>query len=232
MELPLHPFYPLGALLSGTEFVPNTFGTLELVAVFGIGCFVILGSALLIALRVNPKLNYADRLLVMWFVLCGMIHLFFEGYFVVNHTHMASRQDFFGQLWKEYSLSDSRYMFSDPFVLCMESWTAIAWGPLSFVLAVLIVNDSPYRHPIQALVSTGQFYGDLLYFMTNIFDESYTGRTFYRPEPYYYWFYFVFMNAFWIVIPCICVYSSAKATAKAFRNAKMTGQNGSAKKHM
>jgi cholestenol delta-isomerase len=83
--------------------------------------------------------------------------------------------------------------------------------------------------------------------MTNIFDESYTGRTFYRPEPYYYWFYFVFMNAFWIVIPCskypvlnselkltllVCVYSSAKATAKAFKTAKMTGQNGSAKKHL
>jgi hypothetical protein len=54
-----------------------------------------------------------------------MIHLFFEGYFVINHTRMASRQDFFGQLWKEYSLSDSRYMFSDPFVLCMESWTTV-----------------------------------------------------------------------------------------------------------
>lgn len=42
-----------------------------------------------------------------------------------NHHRMASRNDFFGQLWKEYALSDSRYMSSDPFVLCMESWTAV-----------------------------------------------------------------------------------------------------------
>jgi cholestenol delta-isomerase len=34
-------------------------------------------------------------------------------------------QDFFGQLWKEYALSDSRYMTSDPLVLCMESWTVV-----------------------------------------------------------------------------------------------------------
>jgi cholestenol delta-isomerase len=44
---------------------------------------------------------------------------------VFNHTRMASMQDFFGQLWKEYALSDSRYLFSDPFVLCMETWTAV-----------------------------------------------------------------------------------------------------------
>ena len=60
----------------------------------------------------------------------GAIHFFFEGYFMINHTRMASMTDFFGQLWKEYSLSDSRYMFSDPFVLCMESITAVR--PLLF----------------------------------------------------------------------------------------------------
>lgn len=42
-----------------------------------------------------------------------------------NHTRMAPAQDFFGQLWKEYSLSDSRYLTSDPFVLCMETITAV-----------------------------------------------------------------------------------------------------------
>jgi cholestenol delta-isomerase len=70
MELPLHPYYPLGSLLSGPDFVPNTFSTLALVVVFAIGCVVILGSALLIALRINPNLKNVDRLLIMWFVLC------------------------------------------------------------------------------------------------------------------------------------------------------------------
>ena len=74
----------------------------------------------------------------------GSIHLFFEGmclylfnyctmaerslfpgYFAYNHTSMPGKQDILGQLWKEYSYSDSRYLTSDPFVLCMETITAV-----------------------------------------------------------------------------------------------------------
>jgi len=80
--------------------------------------------------------------------LAGVIHLFFEGttststnssskstrqktnnistgYFAINHRSMGSLQDVFGQLWKEYALSDSRYLTQDPFVLCMETITAV-----------------------------------------------------------------------------------------------------------
>lgn len=47
------------------------------------------------------------------------------GYFAYNHASMPSMQDLFGQLWKEYAMSDSRYLTSDPFVLCMETVTAV-----------------------------------------------------------------------------------------------------------
>lgn len=55
---------------------------------------------------------------------------------------MASRSDFFGQLWKEYALSDSRYMISDPLVLCMETSTVVRWLALPLV-AVLTWGRSP-----------------------------------------------------------------------------------------
>lgn len=55
----------------------------------------------------------------------GFIHLFFEAYFVINHKTLAGSQELFGQLWKEYSLSDSRYLTSDPFLICMEAVTAV-----------------------------------------------------------------------------------------------------------
>lgn len=58
-------------------------------------------------------------------MIAGCIHLFFEGYFSVNHKAMGPKQDLFGQLWKEYAFSDSRYLTSDPFVLCMETITAV-----------------------------------------------------------------------------------------------------------
>lgn len=62
--------------------------------------------------------------------IAGCIHLFFEGYFSVNHKAMGPKQDLFGQLWKEYAYSDSRYLTSDPFVLCMETITAVRFAPI------------------------------------------------------------------------------------------------------
>jgi len=182
----------------------------------------------------NPTLPVSETMTILWFVLTGSIHLFFEGYFAVNHTRMGGMQDFFGQLWKEYALSDSRYLTSDPFVLCMESITAGLWGPLSFIVAILITNQHPLRHPLQALVSIGQIYGDILYYATSMFDHYHKGLTYCRPEPYYFWCYYFFMNFIWIVIPGILLYNSIDASAKAFKAVdKMTQTlkaNGSLKK--
>ena len=47
----------------------------------------------------------------------------------------------------------------------------------------------------------GQIYGDVLYFATCMFDHYYKNLTYCRPEAYYFWFYFFFMNFIWIVIP-------------------------------
>ena len=131
----------------------------------------------------------------------GSIHCVFESYFVHNHTRMAERRDLFGQLWKEYALSDSRYMTSDPLVLCMEFWTVLTWGPLSLLTAILITRMSKYRHSMQALVSTGHIYGNLLYLSTSLYDAIAFGKTYHRPEPYYFWIYFFGMNAIWLIIP-------------------------------
>lgn len=117
--------------------------------------------------------------------------------------------DYLGQGWKEYSKCDSRYMTGDPFVVCMETITAWAWGPLCLILTWKILRNSPSRHAIQLLVSSGQLYGDVLYFATNIMDEAYRGIRYSRPEPLYYFGYFVLMNMVWIVIPtCKCFHES------------------------
>jgi cholestenol delta-isomerase len=53
---------------------------------------------------------------------------------------MGRMQDLFGQLWKEYSLSDSRYLTQDAFVLCMETITAVrTLAPLSF--AIMLIRE-------------------------------------------------------------------------------------------
>ncbi|KAL8864698.1 MAG: hypothetical protein Q9174_007254, partial [Haloplaca sp. 1 TL-2023] len=75
------------------------------------------------------------------------------------------------------------------------------WGPLSFCTALMITYQHPLRHPFQALVSIGQIYGDILYYATSMFDHYYKGITYCRPEAYYFWGYYGFMNFIWIVIP-------------------------------
>ena len=48
-----------------------------------------------------------------------------KGFFVVNHKSLATSQHPIGQMWKEYALSDSRYLTGDVFVLCVEALTAV-----------------------------------------------------------------------------------------------------------
>ncbi|MCJ1226885.1 hypothetical protein MMC12_003540 [Toensbergia leucococca] len=215
IPLPPHPFYPVEIELVG--YLANDWSVPQMLSIFAGGWAVILSATLALVKRHNPNLPGWDKAAILWFVLTGTIHLFFEGYFSLNHAQLGGNLDFFGQLWKEYSLSDSRYLTSDPFVLCMETCTAFFWGPLSFAVALLITSQHPLRHPLQALVSLGQIYGDILYYATSMFDHYHKGLTYCRPEAYYFWGYYFFMNFIWIVIPGSLLYSSIAASAEAFK---------------
>lgn len=98
----------------------------------------------------------------------------------------------------------------------MEGVTAILWGPMSFFCAWAIVTEHPLRHPIQLIISVGQIYGDILYFATCYFNEIVHNVVYCRPEQFYFWMYYVFCNAIWIVIPSALVVQSVRATAGAF----------------
>lgn len=75
---------------------------------------------------------------------------------------MGPAQDLFGQLWKEYALSDSRYLTSDPFVLCMETITAVIRPTIPFcepstdllakgLLGTSIVSDGLLHHHLPSI---------------------------------------------------------------------------------
>lgn len=150
------------------------------------------------------------------------------GYFAFNFYHMGSRLSLFGQLWKEYALSDSRYLLQDPFTTSMEFITAVVWGPMSFACAYFILTDNPYRYVFQSIISLGQLYGDVLYYMTASFTHVVLGTTHWRPEMYYFVGYFIFLNAFWIVIPLILLTKAGIATARAF--SELSRQQGNKKR--
>ncbi|GAM91645.1 hypothetical protein ANO11243_096970 [Dothideomycetidae sp. 11243] len=210
-----HPYYPIGVPIAG--YLANESSVPYLLGVFAAGCAVIFSGAYVVTKSLRPRISTGELLTVMWFVLSGSIHLWFEGYYALNQAHMGGLQTLFGQLWKEYALSDSRYLTQNAFVLCMESITAAFWGPLCYVVAGMIATDHDLRHPLQALVSLGQIYGDVLYYATSMFDHYMLGTTYSRPEAFYFWGYYVLMNAFWIVIPGWLLFNSIKASGEAFK---------------
>ncbi|KAJ4105933.1 hypothetical protein NW760_007783 [Fusarium oxysporum] len=213
-KIPLHPFWPLNIALP--QYAANTLSSRALVASFVVGASAILGVTLSLIQQSRRKLSKTEIFMTLWFALCGCIHLFFEGYYVVNFVDIPNRQFLFAQLWKEYSLSDSRYLTQDSFLVPMEAITAFLWGPMSFFCAWSIVKQHPLRHPVQLIISVGQLYGDLLYFGTCYFNEIVHSIVYCRPEQFYFYMYYVFCNAIWIVVPTVCVVHSVVQTKRAF----------------
>ncbi|KAL8927301.1 MAG: hypothetical protein Q9208_002478 [Pyrenodesmia sp. 3 TL-2023] len=84
------------------------------------------------------------------------------------------------------------------------------------------------------MVCLGQIYGDILYYATSMFDHYYKGVTYSRPEAWYFWGYYFFMNFIWIVIPGYLLYRSVEASGRAFqalaRQSKSEQGNGHTKK--
>ncbi|KAJ5226400.1 hypothetical protein N7468_007625 [Penicillium chermesinum] len=218
---PSHPYYPPGADIVG--YTPNQASVLDLLVSFGGGCTILLVLTLAVTTYARPALRPSEKIAILWFVLSGSLHCFFEGYFMTHYDRMASAQDLFGQLWKEYALSDSRYMTSDTLVLCMESMTVLLWGPLCFVVAGLTANRHSLKHPFQLIVCMSHLYGDTLYYATSLFDHYANQRPYSRPEPYYFWVYYFLMNFIWIVVPFYYLTDSIRTISTAIRAQQESG---------
>lgn len=132
---------------------------------------------------------------------------------------------------------------SDNFTVCMETVTAWTWGPFSFWVLFAFLMNKPYRFVLQLIVSlgkfiilfyillckfmrftfhtlfTGQLYGAVLYFYTEHRD-GYVHSEF--GHPVYFWFYFIFMNFLWIIIPLALIVDSWRQLTAAQTNADNT----------
>ncbi|KAL4939424.1 hypothetical protein BDV06DRAFT_214308 [Aspergillus oleicola] len=164
-----HSYYPSGLQLP--HYTGNKTPVVSMIAQFGVFWAAVLGIGYLIVRSVAPTSNASDQVAFVWMCLTGSIHLFFESYFVIYHEILAGSGTLFGQLWKEYSLSDSRQF---------------AWGPLAFFIAYCIPAKHPLCHPLQLILSVGQVYGDMLYFGTSLSGLHFYGVDFCRPEGYFF----------------------------------------------
>ncbi|KAM4697034.1 3-beta-hydroxysteroid-Delta(8),Delta(7)-isomerase [Rhinophrynus dorsalis] len=190
-----HPYWPRDLRIEG--YRPNDRSMWEiLVFLFSVSGVLLVGAWLLTGRTAG--MSTARRLVLCWFTVCGFIHGVIEGWFSMYYQDIPSDRAFLSQLWKEYSKGDSRYITADNFTVCMETITAWAWGPLSLWTVISFLQGQPHRYVLQLIVSLGQLYGDVLYFYTE-YREGFSHSEMWHPI--YFWFYFVFMNALWIVIP-------------------------------
>ncbi|XP_020832088.1 3-beta-hydroxysteroid-Delta(8),Delta(7)-isomerase [Phascolarctos cinereus] len=198
-----HPYWPRNLQLSG--YVPNDRPVWQILTVF----FSVSGALLVVTWLLSgqrrresgnlvPPLGPWRRLAICWFAMCAFVHMVIEGWFSVYNQDIARDQAFLSQLWKEYSKGDSRYVLADNFTVCMETVTAWVWGPLSLWAVGAFLQQRPERFLLQLVISLGQLYGDVLYFLTEYRDGFQHGEL---GHPLYFWFYFVFLNALWIIVP-------------------------------
>lgn len=68
---------------------------------------------------------------------------------MLNHAVLPSSQSLFAQLWKEYSLSDSRYMTSDFFMLCIETLTVVR-----IIIAISLSSPSSFSSSLDTRTRT------------------------------------------------------------------------------
>ncbi|CAM6035037.1 unnamed protein product [Sphagnum compactum] len=210
----LHPYYPKTLELPGfaeatmtQSFILATFGSFSVILVFSVWAFA----------GTFGRVSKLDKSLMCWFAFCGFTHIVLEGYFAFDaNFYTYSVPNFLAEVWKEYSKADSRYVGRDSAIVCVEGLTAVLVGPGCLLSVYAIGAKTTYQHTLQLVISVAQLYGDLVYFITVILDGEEIGS----PEPVYFWFYFIFMNGIWIVVPLCIAIRSWLAISKAFESKK------------
>lgn len=122
-----HPYYPQDLILN--HYVANTNTVFHTLVYVSIGFFAVLA---LVCVLGYPRRHSAlgplgEKVAFFWFILCATLHLGFEGYYDIYHATLAGDNSPIAQVWKEYALSDSRYLTSDSFVRVVEAITTVGF---------------------------------------------------------------------------------------------------------
>ncbi|KAI8898317.1 Emopamil-binding protein [Globomyces pollinis-pini] len=196
-----HPYYPLDLELP--TYVPNTHSMEFILLVFfaGLVATIYFANNILV-----PHQSLSRRLTFIWILVSGIIHTTIEAYYVVNVYDLPSQTNYFADLHKEYSKSDSRYLTQNSFVWAVEFLTAFVVGPLCLLACYFAYRDNPIYKLLYTVISVSHIYGTITYYITALFN----GDIYCTPLPLYRYFYFAFMNTNWIVIPLIVLYGCGR----------------------
>lgn len=176
--------------------------------------------------KARHRLSSRERSIVTWLTLTAIIHVVVEGYVVLTPSfyRSTSRFNFLAEVWREYAKADSRYATRDAFTICMEFVTAFFVGPLCLFSAREYCKQGKWRHVAALVASVCQLYGDALYFATCFYENGIHTR----PEPLYFWFYFVGLNGVWVVVPLLVCWHALGETLAAQERSDSSSRGGGA----
>jgi hypothetical protein len=182
-----------------------------------------------------------EPLITFWLLWSGLIHIVMEASFgtfhkIVTTANTTTFTEFlfsripllsgfdprwWASVYSQYARYDFRYAEQDPLVIFI-CYTELILGPLCFLLVYLIHKNSPYRHRVQLVLCTAQFYGTVLYFVAPILQG--TWRRVMTHDPLELWTFVIGLNALWMLVPGIMIYQSLTQrvpTVESDRNSKV-----------
>ncbi|EPS59733.1 hypothetical protein M569_15071, partial [Genlisea aurea] len=204
-----HPYIPRDLVLP--DYVPCFLPQSTIISVYGIISLLVVSFMWILSgfIRRVPKI---DRVLMCWWIFTGLTHIILEGYFAFTpQFYKEKTPHYLAEVWKEYSKGDSRYAGRDPAIVAIEAITAAVEGPACLLSVYAIATRRPYRHILQIAISLGQLYGTAVYFATAVLE----GDNFAASE-FHYYAYYVFANAWWVLIPSVIVVRSWRKISAAF----------------
>lgn len=175
-----------------------------------------------------------ERLITYWLLWSGLIHLVMEASygsfhevvtsrstitfteFLFSHVPISSWIDprWWASIYIQYARYDARYSEQDPLVIFI-CYTEFLLGPLCFYLVWLIHKGSAYRHRVQLILCTAQFYGTVLYFFAPVVQGSWSRVM--THDSFELWVYVIILNALWMIVPGIMIYQSLSQPAGVSR---------------
>ncbi|MBN3316016.1 EBPL protein, partial [Atractosteus spatula] len=149
----------------------------------------------------------ADRWVLIWLFYDAIVHFTLEGPFVYMSLvgTVATSDNVFAELWKEYGKADERWLHSDPTIVSLELLTVVLDGFLAVLLIYAIVKDKHYRHFIQITLCVCELYGGWMTFCPDWLVGSPNLNT---SNWLFLWVYLVFFNGIWVVVPGLLLWQS------------------------
>lgn len=155
----------------------------------------------------GKKCSTADRWVLVWLFYDAIVHFTLEGPFVYMSLvgNVATSDNMFAELWKEYGKADERWLYSDPTIVSLELLTVVLDGSLALLLVYAIIKDKHYRHFLQITLCVCELYGGWMTFCPDWLIGSPNLNT---SNWLYLWVYLVFFNGIWVVVPGLLLWQS------------------------